>query len=107
MNRFNAIIKASDELNIPLRLRSSDDTGETYTIEGVTDSQEKEIENKATEILTRYTNDKYKRDRESLYPTKDDLIVALWEKVVEGRSESADALEVKRQSVKSSIPKGA
>lgn len=33
------------------------------------------------------------------------LIVALWEKVVEERSDAADALEVKRQAVKKRFPK--
>ncbi|MCK5615450.1 hypothetical protein KAR91_77015 [Candidatus Pacearchaeota archaeon] len=37
--------------------------------------------------------------------TEKELIVALWEKVVENRPESADALEVKRQAVKERIIK--
>ena len=32
--------------------------------------------------------------------TEKALLVALWEKVVEGRPEAADALEIKRQAVK-------
>ena len=47
----------------------------------------------------------YARNRQKDYPSTDDLIVALWEKVMEGRSESADALEVKRQQVKTANPK--
>ena len=47
----------------------------------------------------------YARNRQKDYPSTDDLIVALWEKVMEGRSESADALEVKRQQVKTAHPK--
>ena len=37
--------------------------------------------------------------------TEEALIVALWEKVIEGRPEAADALEVKRQAVKEKIKK--
>lgn len=48
-------------------------------------------------------------ERESEYIkegcTEKELIVALWEKVVENRPEAADALEVKRQAVKIKIPK--
>ncbi len=33
------------------------------------------------------------------------LIIALWERVVEGRPETSDALEIKRQAVKIRIPK--
>lgn len=39
------------------------------------------------------------------YPNYEDLLVALWEKVMEGRGEVADTLEAKRQSVKSENPK--
>ena len=52
-----------------------------------------------------YNNSQYQRDRLQGYPNTNDLIVALWEKVIEGRSESADALEVKRQEVKTAHPK--
>ena len=47
----------------------------------------------------------YSRKRIEKYPSTDDLIVALWEKVIEGRSESANALEIKRQQVKTAHPK--
>lgn len=40
------------------------------------------------------------------YPSKDDLIVALWEKVVEGKSDYADELQARRQAIKSKYPKG-
>lgn len=35
----------------------------------------------------------------------DALVVALWEKIVEGRSETADALQTKRLAVKANHPK--
>ena len=38
--------------------------------------------------------------------TPEKLIIALWEKVVEGRSEEADKLQAERQKVKEKYPKG-
>ena len=43
--------------------------------------------------------------RKAEYPTIEELTVALWEKGVEGRPESADILEIKRQIVKEKYPK--
>ena len=63
------------------------------------------IKLRAVELEKDFTNIKYQRNRASEYPNTNDLIVALWEKVIEGRSESADALEVKRQEVKTAHPK--
>ena len=37
--------------------------------------------------------------------TEKALIVALWERIVEGRPEASNALEIKRQAVKAMIPK--
>ena len=39
------------------------------------------------------------------YPSKDDLIVALWEMVVEGRPESAQALQARREEIKTQYPR--
>jgi RNase P/RNase MRP subunit p30 len=50
-------------------------------------------------------NEQYKDLRKSLYPTTEELIVALWEKIIENRPESADALQTLRENVKLSIAK--
>ena len=63
------------------------------------------VKNKQEQLKLEYDALQYQRDRIQKYPNTNDLIVALWEKVVEGRSESADALEVKRQEVKTAHPK--
>ena len=63
------------------------------------------IQAKLAELQAEYDSKQYQRDRLKEYPNTNDLLVALWEKVVEGRSESADALEVKRQEVKTAHPK--
>ena len=47
----------------------------------------------------------YKRDRQSEYPSIDELIVALWEGVVEERMASVTTLEGLRQAVKTKYPK--
>ena len=48
---------------------------------------------------------KYQRDRKAEYPSLDELIVALWEGVVEERMASVTALEALRQAVKTKYPK--
>ena len=48
----------------------------------------------------------YELLRQANYPSTNDLIVALWEKVVEDRPESAAALEESRQAIKTRFPKG-
>ena len=47
----------------------------------------------------------YQRDRQSEYPSIDELVVALWEGVVEERMASVTALEGLRQAVKTKHPK--
>ena len=47
----------------------------------------------------------YARNRQAEYPSLDDLIVALWEGVVEERMASVTALEGLRQAVKDKYPK--
>ena len=47
----------------------------------------------------------YILSRKAEYPPIDDLIVALWENVVEERAASVIELEAKRQAVKTKYPK--
>ena len=47
----------------------------------------------------------YIAGRRAEYPAIDDLIVALWENVVEERAASVIELEAKRQAVKTKYPK--
>ena len=47
----------------------------------------------------------YARKRESEYPSIDELVVALWEGVVEERMAAVTSLEGKRQAVKTKYPK--
>ena len=47
----------------------------------------------------------YQRDRLEDYPSIDELVVAMWEAVVEERMASVTALEGLRQAVKTKYPK--
>jgi hypothetical protein len=60
-----------------------------------------------SEIEAAYTaweND-YTRNRLKEYPSVDELVVALWEGVVEERMAAVTQLEIKRQAVKAKYPK--
>ena len=47
----------------------------------------------------------YSRNRKEEYPSIDELVVALWEGVVEERMASVTKLEIQRQAVKTKYPK--
>lgn len=66
---------------------------------------EAEIEQAWSEHLAEYNANAYAREREAEYPRIEEMIVALWEQVVEGRPEAAQSLEAKRQVVKQAHPK--
>lgn len=48
---------------------------------------------------------KYQRDRKAEYPSMDELVVALWEAVIEERMASSIDLQSKRTAVKDKYPK--
>ena len=60
---------------------------------------------KQTELQSEYDAQDYARNRQAEYPSINDLIVALWENVVEERAASVIELETQRQSVKTKYPK--
>jgi hypothetical protein len=64
-----------------------------------------ELETAWTQIQTAYDND-HARKRSAEYPSIDELVVALWEGVVEERMAAITSLEGKRQTVKTKYPKG-
>jgi hypothetical protein len=49
--------------------------------------------------------EKYKDDRKKEYPKAEDLIVALWEQIVENRAESAATLQQLRIAIKEKFQK--
>ena len=66
---------------------------------------EAEIETAHAEWQAEQDATQYQRDRQAEYPTLDELVVALWENVVEERAQSVVALEGERQAVKAKYPK--
>ena len=68
---------------------------------GITAEQ---ITAKQAELQDAYDND-YARKRLEEYPPVDELVVALWEGVVEERMAAVTKLEIKRQAVKANHPK--
>ena len=65
---------------------------------------QEELEAAWVQIQAAYDND-YARKRLEEYPLVDELIVALWEGVVEERMAAVTQLEAKRQAVKLKYPK--
>ena len=56
-------------------------------------------------LQAEYNSQEYARNRQAEYPSIDELVVALWEGVVEERMASVTALEGLRQAVKDKYPK--
>ena len=86
-----------------------DDGAGTYIKEwksGSPQPSEAEIEAAHNEWQAEYDSQAYARNRQAEYPSINDLIVALWENVVEERASAVVSLEAKRQAVKTKYPKG-
>ena len=66
---------------------------------------EAEIETAHAEWQAGQDATQYQRDRQTEYPSIDELVVALWEGVVEERMASVTRLEGVRQAVKEKYPK--
>ena len=66
---------------------------------------EADIEAADAEYQAERDSQAYSRNRQAEYPSLDDLIVALWEGVVEERMASVTQLEAERQAVKARHPK--
>ena len=52
-----------------------------------------------------YATIAYKNKRKAEYPTLDELTIAMWESINEGKSESMEALQALRLEVKKKYPK--
>ena len=64
-----------------------------------------EVDTSMRVLEEEYNLTEYERSRESKYPKREDLVVALWELVIEGDSLSADELQAKRLEIKEKYPK--
>jgi len=67
---------------------------------------ETEIEAAHAEWEAEHAATQYQRDRAVEYPRIEELVVALWEGVVEERMAAVTQLETLRQAVKAKYPKG-
>tara|TARA_Y100000034_G_C6623797_1_gene272031 strand:+ start:136 stop:465 length:330 start_codon:yes stop_codon:yes gene_type:complete len=65
-----------------------------------------EIEAAHAEWQAEQDSTQYQRDRKAEYPTIDELVVALWEAVIEERMASSIDLQGKRIAIKEKYPKG-
>ena len=85
---------------------SIDDTAGCFDADGnpvaITQSL---VDAEVARLQAEYDALQYQRDRQAEYPSMDELIVALWEGVVEERMASVTALEAVRQAVKAKYPK--
>ena len=66
---------------------------------------EAEIEAAHAEWQAEYDSQAYARNRKAEYPTTDELVVALWEAVIEERMASSIDLQSKRTAIKEKYPK--
>jgi hypothetical protein len=66
---------------------------------------EAEIETAHAEWQAGYDAQAYSRNRQTEYPSINDLVVAMWEGVVEERMASVTRLEGLRQAIKQKYPK--
>ena len=64
-----------------------------------------DIEAADAEWTANFNAQAYARNRQAEYPSINDLIVALWENVVEERAASVISLEATRQAIKAKYPK--
>ena len=64
-----------------------------------------EIDAEIARLQAEYDAVQYQRDRKAEYPSMDELVVALWEAVIEERMASSIDLQGKRTAVKDKYPK--
>ena len=64
-----------------------------------------EIGAEVARLQSEYGAIQYQRDRKAEYPKLDDMVVALWEAVIEERMASSIDLQGKRTAIKDKYPK--
>tara|TARA_B100000029_G_scaffold469227_1_gene506941 strand:- start:1540 stop:1863 length:324 start_codon:yes stop_codon:yes gene_type:complete len=79
---------------------------ENLVIHGDQEKPTKEfLESEASRLQAEYDSQEYARNRKAEYPTTDELVVALWEAVIEERMASSIDLQGKRTAIKEKYPK--
>lgn len=89
-----------------------DEQGNEYFLTEATEQLAIEKHNAIKEMETKREYERlnpppltYQELRQKEYPSTDDMVVALWEWQVEGRIESKDLLQAKRETIKLKYPK--
>ena len=101
------IVKAIRAINPNAKVSvNADDLDQITWHDGTAEISKADIQAKMAELQTEYDAQDYARNRQAEYPSINDLIVALWENVVEERAASVIELEAKRQDVKTKYPNG-
>lgn len=80
-------------------------TGEELHWLKVVDGQMVVDEAKKAVVLKERAAKTWLEGRQKEYPRTDELVVALWERLVEGRPEASEALQAKREAIKQKYPK--
>ena len=102
------LIQLGFKPEIDFVLRDNSDGNGVYMYEWNSSSPQPtvaEIESAYAEWQAEYDSQEYARNRQAEYPSINDLIVALWENVVEERASAVVSLEAVRQAVKAKYPK--
>ena len=84
---------------------NSEDLDQITWLTGTTPIAKADIQAKIAELQAAHDTQEYARIRQAEYPSINDLIVALWENVVEERAASVISLEATRQEIKAKYPK--
>ena len=71
----------------------------------ITQPTQAEIDAEIVRLQAEYDALQYQRDRKTEYPPLDEIVVALWEAVIEERMASSIELQGKRTAVKDKYPK--
>jgi len=66
---------------------------------------QKDLDQWTAEMQDQYALNQILLKREATYPPKEDLIVALWERIVEGKTDATDEIQIEREAVKAENPK--
>ena len=77
-----------------------------YDVNGeLIDVDETKVSKEIVKLQAEYDAKSYARARQQSFPIEHDLLIALWEKIMENRSESANALQAIRTQIKADNPK--
>ena len=77
----------------------------TWYSDDIAQPSDSDVDAEIVRLQAEYDSQEYARNRQAEYPSIDELIVALWENVVEERAASVVSLESKRQAIKAKYPK--